>query len=263
MPKAWHDRHTVNKMDDGEEKNFYREIVADKKPYFMRYIYPALMKQYNTYIKNTNRNALREFQMSVDEMRAMPHESLTEKQKDFLRYYDYRMPVGVGECIMNKICYKIEKIFDGYLSKHNTTVKFDYSIMKGSAEYTSKQFYTIKKIYEDYNKRLQSYMIFSNYEKIDEYEVLAELARMNEIFCKDCVEICPNQAALSNIILDICYTRSATKRFAWNMCGDDIIHNLLQKNDYKITFPTLDSEGEVEFCGERYSIKTKKIEVAE
>lgn len=250
-------------MNDGEEKNFYREIVADKKPYFMRYIYPALMKQYNTYIKNTNRNALREFQMSVDEMRAMPYESLTEKQKDFLRYYDYRMPVGVGECIMNKICYKIEKIFDGYLSKHNSTVKFDYSIMKGSAEYTSKQFYAIKKIYEDYNKRLQSYMIFSNYERTDEYETLAELASMNEVFCKNCAEICPNKAMLSNIILDICYTRSATKRFAWNMCGDDIIHNLLEKNDYTITFPTLDTEGDVEFGGKRYSIKRKKIEVAE
>ena len=80
MPKSWHDRHTVNKIEDDDTKRFYRSIVADKKPYFMRYIYPSLMKQYNTYIKNTNRNALREFQMTVDEMMSMPFENLSERK---------------------------------------------------------------------------------------------------------------------------------------------------------------------------------------
>lgn len=69
MPRTWHDRHAANKIEDDELRDFYRSIVADKKPYFMRYIYPALMKQYNQYIKNTNRNCLREFQMTVDELR--------------------------------------------------------------------------------------------------------------------------------------------------------------------------------------------------
>ena len=58
MPRTWHDRHAANKIEDDELREFYRSIVADKKPYFMRYIYPALMKQYNQYIKNTNRNCL-------------------------------------------------------------------------------------------------------------------------------------------------------------------------------------------------------------
>ena len=104
MPRTWHDRHAANKIDDDELREFYRSIVADKKPYFMRYIYPALMKQYNQYIKNTNRNCLREFQMTVDELRLIPSDELTERQSDFLRYYDYRMPVGTGACVLTKIC---------------------------------------------------------------------------------------------------------------------------------------------------------------
>ena len=130
MPRTWHDRHAANKIEDDVTREFYRNIVADKKPYFMRYIYPALMKQYNQYIKNTNRNCLREFQLTVDELRSLPANELTERQSDFLRYYDYRMPVGTGDCVMNKICRRFEQEFDGYIRKHTSKIKFDYTIMK-------------------------------------------------------------------------------------------------------------------------------------
>lgn len=263
MPKTWHDRHTVNKIEDDELKSFYRSIVADKKPYFMRYIYPALMKQYNTYIKNTNRNALREFQMTVDEMMSMPFEDLSDRQRDFLRYYSYRMPVGIGDCLMNKICRRFESEFDGYISKHNSSVAFDHSIMKSNAEYSSSQFYAIKRLYEDYNKRLQNYMVFVDYEKVDECDSISEIATMNEDFRKECSSICPNDTTLCDIILDICYTRNSTKKFAWSMCGAKIIHNLLKNNNNTISFPTIDYSGDISYCGERYSLKTKKIEVIE
>ena len=36
MPRTWHDRHAANKIEDDELRDFYRSIVADKKPYFMR-----------------------------------------------------------------------------------------------------------------------------------------------------------------------------------------------------------------------------------
>lgn len=263
MPKSWHDRHTVNKIEDDDVKGFYRSIVADKKPYFMRYIYPALMKQYNTYIKNTNRNALREFQMTIDEMMAMPFEELNERQRDFLRYYSYRMPVGVGGCIMNKICRRFEEEFDSYIGKHNTSVKFDYTIMKSDAEYSSSQFYEVKKLYDDYNKRLQSYMVFADYERVDECDSISEISTMNDDFRKECAAICPNEQALCNIILDMCYARNSTKKFVWSMCGHNIIHNLLDKNNQTISFPAIDSDGDIQYCGERYIVKSKRIEVDE
>ena len=134
MPRLWYDRHAANKIEDPAQRELYRKIVADKKPYFMRYIYPALMKQYNTYIKNTDRNALREFQMTVAELYKLPIGETTERQREFLRYYEYRMPVGTNDCIMNKICRRFEDEFDGYIGKHNAAVKFDYTIMRSDAE---------------------------------------------------------------------------------------------------------------------------------
>lgn len=263
MPRTWHDRHAVNKIEDETERDFYRSVVAERKPYFMRYIYPALMKQYNTYIKNTDRNALREFQMTVSEMKKLPYEELTDRQKDFLKYFDYRMPVGVGDCVMNKICRRFEDEFDGYVGKHNTMVKFDYTIMRSDADYSSSQFNAIKKLYEDFNKRLRNYAIFADYERVDECDSFKEMSIMNDEFRKECNIICQNKDSLCNIILDMCYTKSSTKRFAWSMCKSDIIHNLLSKNNNTISFPSIDHSGDIHYCGERFSVISKKLEVTE
>lgn len=263
MPRTWHDRHAANKIEDEQERNFYRKIVADKKPYFMRYIYPALMKQYNTYIKNTTKNSLREFQMTVEELYALPPENRTERQAEFLRYYEYRMPVGTGQCVMNKICKRFEEEFDGYIGKHNNAVKFDYKFMRNSSEYNYTQYNSLRKLYEDYNQRLRNYMVFADYERVDELDSLTELKTMNDEFRKSCTEICPNKDTLCNIILDICYTKSSTKRFAWSMCGTDIIHNLLSQNNNTIYFPTLDTDGDIEYCCNKFSITSTKVEVSE
>lgn len=261
MPRLWYDRHAANKSE-GDAK-FQRNIVADKKPYFMRYIYPMLSKQYNTYIKNTDKNALREFQMTVAELKAIPKSDLTERQEEFLRYYDFRLPVGINPCVMNKICWRFEDEFDGHIGKHNSAIKFDYSIMRSEDEYTTKQFNSIKRLYDDYNKRLASYAIFADYERIDDCDSFIALSVMNDEFRKECYKICPNKNTLCNIILDICYTRNSTKRFAWSMCGSEIIHNLLQRNDNQISYPTLDSDGDIEFCENKFIVETIKIEVSE
>lgn len=263
MPRAWHDRYAAGKLDNENDRKFYRTIVADKKPYFMRYIYPSLMKEYNTYIKNTNRNALREFTITVNEMKRLPYEELSDRQKEFLRYYDQYIPVGIGDCVMNKICRRFEQEFDGYISKHNSASDFDYTIMKSDADYSKSQFNEIKKLYDDFNKRLRNYVIFTNYERVDDCDSYTEMLVMFEEFRRECSTVCPDRKTLCNIVLDICYTRSSTKKFAWNMCGREIIHNLLSKKNYTISFPVIDRYGVIEYCGDRFSIVTKRIEVNE
>ncbi len=254
MPRSWHDRHSANKIGDDKTREFYRDIVAAKKPYFMKYIYPSLMREYNTYINNTNRNALREFQMTVSEMNAMPYKDLSDRQREFLKYYNYRIPVGIGDCVMNKICRKIEDKFDGYVGKRNKDTTFDYTIMKSDAEYTSQQFYEIKRLYEDYNQRLKNYAIFVDYERVDEYDSMSELSTMDGEFRKQCETVCPNEEALCNIVLDLCYKKKSTKRFAWSMCGTTIINNLLKNNGYIMSYPRLDTEGDIKYCGNRFVI---------
>ena len=132
-----------------------------------------------------------------------------------------------------------------------------------SAEYTTTQFKAIKKLYEDYNKRMQSYTIFAQNEKVDKYDAFTELSEMNAEFRKSCDIICQNESALCNIVLDLCYQKSSSKRFAWNMCGSEIIHNLLLNHNNMISFPAIASDGDIDYCGEKFKIVSKKLEVNE
>lgn len=260
MPREWHDRHSVNMIEDADTRRFYQKLVADKKPYFMRIIYPALMKQYNTYIKNTNKNAMREFQMTVDELMEIPASEQTERQKDFIRYYHSRMPVGNNDCVMNRICRRFEREFDGYLGRHNADTEFDYTIMKSDAEYSRSQFNAISKLYESYNKRLRNYAVFASYERVDEYDTFSRMLEMRNEFIQECTKECPDRFALCNIVLDICYQKSSTKRFAWEMCGDEIIQNLLKRNGGIISYPILDVDGDITFGGNRFTVMKYRLE---
>ena len=260
MERSWHDFHAVNKIEDEEKRNLYRRIVADRKPYFMRYIYPALMRQYNRYMKNVNRNALREFDMTLDEMYGIPEDERTQRQNEFILYSEHRMPVGIGNCVMNKICRRFEEEFDGYIGRYSPTSDFDYTILKSDEKYTQYQHDAIKKLYDEYNKKLRSYKMFTTYERVDEFDMYAKYAEMNEEFRNECAKVCPNSKVLCNIVLDICYKRTATKRFAWAMCGDEIIENLLEKNNRLISYPFYDENGDFDYCGKKFSIRTISLE---
>ena len=261
MPRTWYDWHAISQIEDQDKRDFYRRIVADRKPAFMRYIYPDLMKQYNTYISNINKNALREFHMTVDELSQIPYKDLTDRQREFLMYCHKHMPVGTGRCVMNIICEKFEKAFDGFVGRSSKDSKFDYTIMKSGVGYTQYQYYKIKQLYEEYNKKLRNYVVFSLYERVDRDDSIATLTVLHSSFIRECESICPNSEQLCDIVLDLCYKQVRTKKFAWSMCGGQIIRNLLKKNNGIINFPVLSDDGDIEFAGEKYKMEHKEIDI--
>lgn len=255
MPKEWHDRHAVAKIEDEDKRDFYRRIIADRKPYFMRYIYPALMKEYNNYVKRTDKSALREFGMTVSELKALPIEGLTDRQKEFIHYYEYMMPVGINDCVMNKICRRFEDAFDGRAWAKDDGRRFDYTFMKNSSDYTAYRYDEIKKLYTIFNKRLKRFVVYAKTERVDEYEYFNMVESMRESFERECAIVCQDSMSLCNILLDICYTKNATKQFVWKMCGEEIIRSLLEKNGMRISYPERDDFGDVEYGGKRFSIR--------
>lgn len=259
MPPEWHDRRAAGAIEDDDARKLYLSILADKKPYFMRYIYPDLMRQYNTYIKNTNKKAQREFGMTADELLQKPDDQLTDVQREFKRYYMRGMPVGVGDCVTNMVCRKFEAEFDGYIGRHSGEIEYNYEIMKSGAEYSQTQYNAIMRLFNDYNRRVRDYTIFASRERVDDDEAQFHASIMNAEFRNACDEICPNAQTLCDILLDICYQRGATKRFVWNMCGKEIIANLLNRKSGEISYPVRDENGDIEFCGKRFSIHKKMI----
>lgn len=262
MPKWWYDRVAAKGDDDTDEDTVQLNlrVVADKKPYFMRYIYPSLMRKYNTYISNTSKKAIREFRMTIDELveRELAGE-VTSEEAEFLHYYRAKMPVGMNDCVMNRICRRFEAEFDGYIARHNSDNEFDYTIMKSGAEYSQTQYNTILKLYEAYNRRIQDYMQYAKKERLNDDEHANLRFVMVQDFRRECQTACSNKSQLCDILLDICYRTEGSKQFVWDMAGEDIIDALLKNNGGYISFPVRDDDGDITFGGERFTFTTKQI----
>ena len=94
-----------------ERRNFNRKILADRKPYFMQYIYPSDRTNLREYIKKNGEKSLMRFRITLDEL--LNKEFKTKEEEHFIDCYHKRMPLGMGPCVINRICWKIENLFDG------------------------------------------------------------------------------------------------------------------------------------------------------
>lgn len=266
MPEKWY-RQPLNKANGRHDsimnKNDWlnSKIAVDKKPYFMRYIYPAEQKGLNKYLKANNEKCIMLFRITFDELLAK--QNRTNEEENFIQAYYRGLPMGTAPCTVNKICRKIETVFDNNFSFNNDVCKnpfFDYSILKCNVEYSKQLFNKIKKLYDDYKKELSQYIKYAKSERVkpDEYQMQKYIFK--EHFKRKCLEQCPNEEYLCDIILDLCYPNSkSSKQFAWDICGDIFIKNLLKKNNYRITYPTLDENGDIEFNGQHFSMQTTQI----
>lgn len=260
MPREWHDRYAAGKIENEQTRDLYRRIAAEKKPYFMRYIYPDLMKGYNEYIKRTNRSALREFDMTVDEMKRIPYDELTEKQKEFLRFYEQRTPVGTGDCVMNKICRRFEEEFDRHIAR--LPIKpgdFDYSIYTDGGSCSKAQCLAIRKLYNEYTSRVLNYRLHSYYNSVDDDEAVSALSAIRQEFVSACQAICQNEQDLCTALLCACYGRSATQGFAWAICGKTMVENLVSRNGGRLSFISKEAGGEILYCGENFTERSVTI----
>ena len=263
MPKYWYDKTACNKLPENtEEKKHFKEIclkiVEKKKPYFMKYVYPDLMTRYNKYIKDTNSKCIREFKMSMPDL--IEKSNKTIREKEFIDYYKRFMPVGNNPCTINRISWLFEKTFKSYLSKHIKATSFDCSILKSGARYNTNDYQKIAKIKSEYDDSVKYYQQLANKQRLDKDEVNINRRMMLLKFKSKCEEICPNEKMLCDIIIDLCYSSSKSKQFAWDICGEVIIENLLEKNNHMINYPILvKSNGEFEFGGEQFIMCQKKI----
>lgn len=253
MPKEWYDYFSAKKS---ENKDLNLRILADKKPYFFIYNYPHEMKKYNRYMENAKRNCLTKFNITLDELINL--EEKNEKQVEFIYYYYKKMPVFINKSTMNKICWNVED----KLNNLNTNISFspfDYKVLMTEKGYTKKRYNAIKKLYNEYSMKLRQYAQTSSSNKVDKEDKKIQRRIFKEEFKSRAYELCNDKEELCNIVIELCYSKNSSKQFAWDICGDVIIENLLNKNNNVIKYPLPDEDGNIEFAGEKFSLYTKKI----
>lgn len=261
MPDTWYS-WISNKVDEdaSEEKKatseFNRKLIADIKPYFMKYIYPSDKSKYQEYIRKNNEKCIMKFRMSLDDL--IVKSKKTKEETIFIEHYYKKIPLGMGPCTINKICWKIEEEFSEM--QEGSDIPFDYSILMSDAHYSKKTFNDIKKIYESYKRELREFMKFAKTERLKGEEKNTRKHLLNDNFKRKCFSVCPNEDQLCNIILDLCYkTSNGSKQFAWDICSDVFIRNLLRRKNFKFSYPTACPDGDIFFNGERYTMKPTEV----
>lgn len=262
MPKYWYSKAACNKLpEDTPEQRHFKElclkIAAENKPYFMKYVYPDLNTKYNKYLRDANSKCIREFEIPLADLIHKPVK--TPAEKEFLDYYNRLMPVGGNPCTVNRIAWLFEDTFKSYCVNYNKARIFDSSILKSGAAYDRNTYRKIEKIKTEYEESVKLFQQLSGRQRLDKDEVNINRNMMLLQFKSMCEEICPDEKALCDIIIDLCYSSSKSKQFAWDICGDIIIKNLLEKNNHIINYPVLvKTEGDFAFGGEQFIMRQKK-----
>lgn len=261
MPKTWYDKHAVIKNlppDTEIDEDFDYGIVANRKPYFMNYIYPQQRSDYQKFIKTAEMKCYCEFSKTIKQLKAQ--ETFTEGETHFLKWLDISMPVGMNPCTMNKIAWTVEKEFEGYTSLLRGKSSFDYRILKSGVKYSPSTYKDILELHTQYNSSLQQIIYKTRLRKYDKEAEAEKKISLRNDFMLRCYNICQNEEELCDILLDMCYRTEKSKKFVWEMCGDVIINNLLKKNGNKISYLIKDPEGEITYRGNRYSKHIYEVE---
>ena len=255
MPREWYDPFYVRRIEDENKRELYERIIADRKPYFMRYVYPQLSHEYAEFERNMKLNGKIKYGSDITD------------NPDFANEFTKESPLGLNDCVMNKICRIFESNFDGkYSHLHSPDGEFDYQLMKSGVPYDNDDYVEIRKLYNQYNLRITNYKKNAHYERTDEYDTSSQMSALREEFMEECYKVCPNRYELCDIILDLTYKSTSSKGFPWAVCGDVIIENLFAKSNNDMTFPELDPDGDIHFCGNTYSLRTintKEVAVIE
>lgn len=256
MPRYWYEYryNKVNDDDSGEEKEkklFNQRILAEKKPYFFIYNYPTLMREFKKYNEANDISCRLKFNCTLEELLSKTDRS--EDEETFVYWYHEKYPVDRSNCVINKICWCFEKEFSSR-SKNKISTTFDYSIYKSDATYTSAEYKKIERLYKSYGKYFKTTLYLDTGKKDKTTQTLNVSAAIG-LFESECYSIVPNSKTLCNILLDLCYKNKNSKQMVWDLCGQQIIQNMLEKSGYVLSLPVRDKNGDFIYRGEKFTMQ--------
>lgn len=216
MPNNWYN------MGACADDRYKQSICAYRKPYFMIYIYDETKRDYKKYIKESNDKCKLIYNCSIQDLYDNK-DNLSDEQKEFLFWYEFKMPVGTGACSMNKICRYVESQLDGYKSQLHRNSTFDYNELKVKRRCTEEHRQALRELEQEYRECVREYKAQKHFDKGESNKNRKFLYKK---FHEEAIEICPNDDERLNIILDITYGYNGNKQFCWDTIGDLICKRL-------------------------------------
>lgn len=260
MPKEWYSYSSNRISEDDDEdtirkKEFNLRILVDKKPYFFNYIYSNQKRRYKHFVDSFSNYSKVRFGRSIEELKCKKMKSKDEK--DFVNRFKESI-CGNSPCIMNKVCWLVENEFEDVKATFSKD-KFDHQILKTQTPYSKSLYNSVAAVYKQYrdelcqlNQRLKEENLNSDTMDYKRSLFRYRLKKSLDILCSDSETLC-------NIIVDQAYSNKFPKQMMWDLCGKQIIYNLLNKNNNTLWFPERDKDGDITYGGDTYKMSSKEV----
>ena len=268
MPKHWTKKITKTPKGETQENlDFCNSIVADKKPYFFRYLYSQENSKYLNYVSDKSAYTVRLFDKTIPEMLELNYDELSIEERDYLDYFKKQMPLLDNNGRMNKICHYMERELKEIRleSRMSTPVEVKSLMFKQiTREFLPEDISEMEKYYHKYKEAKRK--LKSNQKKgFDETEVYVS---NSDQYCSNlrkeiCDKINDNMSYITDLALHITYNicPSRSKDFVWDVFGNQIIEHIKQNNHKeKIYLPVRDDKnGLLEYLGINYRLQEIEI----
>lgn len=247
MPDYWYSRRSKTART-GRLGDVDKRICADKKPYFMNYIYDARRSRYSTYVKAVERSRRRLF----------GEDGSTAEQTDaFDKAVEARLPVIDFGGVMNRVCRYAEGRLAG-MEPLPEAVEYSTDLIKSGAAYTEAEKKALKEAATDYAERVRRIRtdIAVDGTRVENTDYAATRDILLEALKQKTAEICPDEKGRTDAMIDGLYGSETGRAVVWAVCGDVIIDNLLDKNKQMIHIVQYDRNGTETYSGVRYTLNT-------
>lgn len=235
----WTNPEKENELFTKEEIEFNNKLLIEKRPLFMKYLYPKYKKEYKFHKDRYDYITLKQYGINMEDMIKL--DNLNEDQKKLIENYNKYNPLLDSNCPMNNICkYMEEEIKEIKINvkKKNTQKIFDI-LFNENINITEEEIKLMNRQYKKYLKRGENDIINSDidFETLDAYT-----------FISDDIQKLANLAVYVNYIL---YPNS-NKNFTWNLFSNGLLLNLHEKFNGVINIPMEVSNGDIEYKGSQY-----------
>ena len=267
MPKHWTRWTKISAEMNAEERQraeLNNRLIIDKRPYFMRHLYPRLNKKYSRYNRKYHNHCARTFGKSLEtvlyDYHNLSHRLSAEEISIAEQYYKFS-PIIETDCIANKACRFLESEVKEIKKKvKNKNVEDVVAILiDSSIEYDDNKYQQIKALHKKYKSGKTNFAFIKD---VNGKEMFSNLKQYNKFILEEAYAISADISELANLAVRVCYVDYPhdTKQFVWQIFGEGVVGNVMKHRQETPMAPFLDASGGIEYLGSYFDLKPVNTE---
>ena len=260
IPPHWTNWQKITDDMTKEEKEvaeFNNSIIINKRPMFMIYLYPNYGKEYRQYCNDYDVLSQAKFKLFLNDLLLMDKELLNDEQEEFIKQFYYYNPLLDTSCEINNISYYMQKKIQEIKIQNKLAYSDDMvePMKKKGLGLDRKKSDFLNALHTKYKSGKRNFGNIKNEDGSNRWQTIEQY---NKSIRQEALIISSDIGELAYYAIAKCYilSKSDNKEFVWSIFGDGVIDNLKENSKTnKIEIPFLDSEGDIEFLGRKYSKK--------